>query len=94
MPTILGWPGHQAQWRNQTRNINFREQDVSNIYKNNDINYVLALLQKYGVSHLIVGPREIKKYQIDNPDKFGSYMDVVFKNDLIIKDIIQPLLSN
>ena len=83
VPTILGWPGHQSQWRNQTEEIYYREQDVFNIYKSDDINYVLGLLQKYSVSYLIVGPREIKKYQIDNPDKFGSYMDVVFENDEI-----------
>jgi len=83
IPTILGWPGHQAQWRDQTRDINFREQDVFNIYKNNDVNYVLGLLQKYGVSYLIVGPREIKKYQIDNPGKFAGYMDIVFENEEI-----------
>ena len=47
------------------------------------MNYVLGLLQKYSVSHVIVGPREIKKYQIDNPEKFDSYMDVVFENDEI-----------
>jgi len=83
IPTILGWPGHQAQWRNQTKDINFREQDVFNIYKNNDENYVLGLLRKYGVSHLIVGPREIKKYRIDNPGKFAEYMDIVFENEEI-----------
>tara|TARA_B100001750_G_scaffold248612_1_gene282395 strand:- start:10687 stop:12990 length:2304 start_codon:yes stop_codon:yes gene_type:complete len=83
VPTILGWPGHQAQWRNQTEEIYYREQDVFNIYKSNDMNYILGLLQKYSVSHVIVGPREIKKYQIDNPEKFGSYMDVVFENDEI-----------
>ena len=83
LPTILGWPGHQAQWRNQAEEIYFREQDVFNIYTSDDISNVLELMKKYDVSHLIVGPREINKYQIDDTSKFGQYMDVVFQNTVI-----------
>jgi uncharacterized membrane protein len=68
MPTILGWPGHELQWRGlaAANEIANRTQAVAWIYTSPDAGQVDALLADYGVTFLYVGPYERQKYGIDD----------------------------
>ncbi len=79
IPTVLGWPDHESQWRGSRKPFEGREEEVAAIYATTDVEEARALLEKYGVSYVVVGPREESKYGRGGLDKFPSFMDVVFQ---------------
>ena len=70
LPTILGWPGHEHQWRGSTREFDGREGDVERIYTADDSATVHRLLETYDVRYVYVGARERARY---GPDRFGTF---------------------
>jgi uncharacterized membrane protein len=80
LPTILGWGGHELQWRGDYDEAGPRERDVETIYKTFDARQALELLEKYGVDYVIVGSLERDKYQLGTPmiEKFAKIGELVF----------------
>jgi YYY domain-containing protein len=82
LPTVLGWGGHELQWRGNYVEPGKREPDIDAIYKTADKNTALALLKKYGVRYVVAGRMEREKgYDAANLGKFRAFMDVVFDQD-------------
>ncbi len=81
IPTVVGWGGHELQWRGTSEVYAPREQDVERIYKSRNIQETRELLDKYGVDFVIVGGIERNKYQLNSSlvDKFGKLGDLVFE---------------
>ena len=79
VPTLLGWPGHESQWRGSRESFAGREEDVATIYTTDDAVEARSLLEKYGASYVVVGPREERKYGNGGFGKFASFMDTVFQ---------------
>ena len=78
IPTVLGWPGHERQWRGSDRLLVGRENDVATIYKTQDLDEAKILLDKYRVDYVYVGARERRKYGADGLAKFAEFMEPVF----------------
>lgn len=83
IPTVLGWGGHELQWRGNYDQAGPREQDLEQIYRSRDVNQVRALLEKYGVDYVVVGEIERDKYQMNQTsvDKFGKLGELVFEQN-------------
>jgi uncharacterized membrane protein len=81
LPTILGWEGHESQWRGTVPEVGQRKQDLDTIFKSNDQRLVLSTLAKYRASYVFVGQSERDTYERQgaNLDRFGQFMDVAFK---------------
>lgn len=62
--TLLGWGGHELQWRGTYEIPGQREPEIETLYRNQDREAVRRIVTKYGIDYLIVGPREIDKYKI------------------------------
>ncbi len=58
LPALLGWPGHQHQWRGTYEEISPREADILVIYTTPDDAYALELLRKWNVQYVILGEPE------------------------------------
>jgi len=91
LPTILGWQGHELLWRPDPSPIAGRAQDIETIYTTTDMGQALALLGKYGVRYVVVGPLERQAYVDRAPpelraqreralDKFKEALQVVFRS--------------
>jgi uncharacterized membrane protein len=81
LPTVLGWGGHELQWRGNYDEAGPRQSDVERIYSSVDLSETRELLDKYGVDFVVVGDIERKKYKL-NPvliDKFGKLGEQVFE---------------
>jgi YYY domain-containing protein len=80
LETVLGWGGHELQWRGNGDETGKRESDVEMIYKAMDSNQARVLLHKYGVDYVIVGGIEREKYALTRPmvDKFAKFGQLVF----------------
>ncbi len=81
LPTILGCPSHELQWRGSDRDFRGREENINLIYQSEDVGQVESLLEKYDVAYVYVGYLEREQYGMDVGEKFGDFMDVVFENE-------------
>jgi YYY domain-containing protein len=73
LPTVLGWDWHQTQQRGQFAYlVQDRLQDVNTFYSTPDPAVAEAILQKYGVSYVIVGQVERLYYPAEGIQKFES----------------------
>ncbi len=87
LPTVIGWAGHELNWRYPLRTqIDTRWSDVNTMYTSTDIDTVDVLLKKYNVSYVFLGDAEMKRYgkpgslYSSHPDMFEKvfeYGDVV-----------------
>ncbi len=88
LPTLMGWVGHEYQWRANWINAptNYAEfqrrgADVDTIYTNTQANTVLSVMNYYHAQYLYVGPLEYMKYHAANLHRFSTYMQVVYNTD-------------
>ena len=76
--TVLGWPGHEHQWRGTTRPQDGRAEDIREIYTTSDLSRAQELLRKYDITYIVVRPQERASYGIMDEDKLSQIGDVVF----------------
>lgn len=79
LPTLLGWGGHEGQWRGSYTIQQSREPDILTIYNSPDPTVAQALLEAYGVTYVYVGPLERSEYEPRSLDKFARFMDVAYQ---------------
>jgi YYY domain-containing protein len=78
LPTLLGWGGHEHQWRGNYDEPGRREPDIETLYTSVNPAEVLTLLDRYGISYVYVGPLERTRYPAPGLTKFAGLMDVVY----------------
>jgi YYY domain-containing protein len=79
LPTVLGWGGHELQWRGNYDEAGRREPDIRKIYTSRDDQETLTLLDKYAISYVYVGPTERSLFPAVSLQKFDTLMDVAFR---------------
>ncbi|MCE5259584.1 MAG: DUF2298 domain-containing protein, partial [Chloroflexi bacterium] len=87
VPTLLGWGGHELQWRGNYDIPAAREPDIEAIYTSTDITATRELLRKYKVTYVVLGPNEREKYGVSPvvEMKFDQMLTRVFQQgDLVI----------
>lgn len=85
LPTLLGWAGHQYQWRGLTPEPAERDPAVRQIYSETNWETVAALLDRYNVAYIYVGGREVATYGSQVREKFAGLLDVAFQSgDVVI----------
>ena len=83
LPAVLGWSGHEYQWRGSGEEAGQRERDVDEIYSSQDFQRTLDLLDKYDVTYVYVGPLERGRYSAVSLEKFDSLLGVVFQQGAV-----------
>ncbi|NIV37545.1 MAG: hypothetical protein GWN58_51445, partial [Anaerolineae bacterium] len=81
LPTLLGWSGHENQWRGSYEIQGAREPDIETIYNTLDPQAALTLLDKYDITYVYVGPLERSAYDPRGLSKFAQLLEVVYQND-------------
>lgn len=88
LPTLLGWGGHEVQWRYNwlqqpawSRVIIQRLDAVTRIYTSTDAQQVLALLHQYSVRYVYVGTAEHQLYPSANLERFAAYLRVIYHSN-------------
>ena len=76
IPTVLGWQGHELQWRGGWEPFQGRAEDVRCIYTCLEVEQVRSLLRKYGIDYVVVGQRERATYA--PLTDFGSFLEPAF----------------
>lgn len=79
LPNVLGWPGHEGQWRGGYSEIGSREPDLQLLYVTRDWDQARAVLLRYNVRYVVLGPAEYNRYgqQVDDA-KFKRHLSLVY----------------
>lgn len=88
LPTLMGWEGHEWQWRvnwvkfgsNSTDFFN-RTNDIKQIYTDKSPVEVLTLMARYQAQYLYVGSLEQATYIGADLQRFGKFMKVVYQHE-------------
>ena len=83
-PTVLGWPGHEHQWRGSTDPFQGREEAVAQIYESGNPKTVDRLLTEYNIRYVYLGSRERAKYGVSDLSNLGGLLKTVFRQDGVI----------
>ncbi len=77
LPTVLGWPGHEAQWRD-TSLQGSRQQDIETLYTTPDWATTQDIIKRYQIRYIVVGNLERTQYRV-NEEKFNRFLKPVFQ---------------
>ncbi len=83
LPTVLGWPGHEYQWRGDTSEPAEREAAVRLIYTQPNWDGVETLLNQYGVRYIYVGDLERTAYGEAGLRKFER-LETAYRNGRVV----------
>lgn len=80
--TVLGWPGHEAQWRGATYGeiAGSREYDIKALYTEPFLENVRPIIERYGIDYIFVGSLERRDFGAEGLAKFQG-LDVVCENE-------------
>ncbi len=90
LPTLVGWAGHEGQWRGSYEIQSAREPDIKTIYNTPDPQVALTLMEEYGITYVYVGPVEREEYEPRGLAKFGLFMDTVYEQGSVTIYRIRP----
>jgi YYY domain-containing protein len=77
LPTVLGWPGHESQWREGSLQGS-RAQDIETLYTTNDWVAAQEIIDRYNIRYIVVSNLERTTYRV-NEDKFNRFLKPVFQ---------------
>jgi YYY domain-containing protein len=82
LPTVMGWAGHEVQWRPGNPEIGTRQHDVCALYTTNNLGTAEQLLHKYNVRYVFVGTQERQPCENRPPSltKFGRLMHIAYRS--------------
>jgi YYY domain-containing protein len=76
-PIVLGWRGHEGQWRGGETEIGTREEDIKTLYITHDWERTQAILKQYGIRYVYIGQQERQSYGVYE-DKFTKNLSQIF----------------
>ncbi|MER3405415.1 MAG: hypothetical protein C4289_09890, partial [Chloroflexota bacterium] len=81
LPAIIGWDQHERLWRGERMydEIARRQQDAEHAFRTPQAQEAQALLARYGVEYVYVGPLERQRYG-PGVEKFAQFMDAVYQD--------------
>jgi YYY domain-containing protein len=81
LPTILGWIGHQLQWRGQLDEFDRRQRDVDSLYSRADREEVMRVLHRYRARFVFVGSLERERYGDQVIPRLGQWLSPAFQSE-------------
>jgi len=91
--TVLGWPGHEGQWRGGYSEVGTREQDIQTLYETLYWETALDIIQRYDIRYIYIGALETNTYAV-NPLKFEQNLEIGFgQGGVVIYVVPENLLE-
>lgn len=84
LPTLLGWAGHETQWRGFIPEPGIRDGVVQQIYEDPNWELTALALDEYDVSYIYIGPLETTTFGVEVVDKFQERLEVAYANNSVI----------
>jgi YYY domain-containing protein len=77
--TVLGWSGHELQWRGPRPELGARTSDIAALYRDAPTVGLRAILDRYAVRYVVVGDIERQSYGDDVMTRFDGILPVAFR---------------
>ncbi|MCX6057318.1 MAG: DUF2298 domain-containing protein [Chloroflexi bacterium] len=78
LQTVLGWTGHEAQWRGSYEPQASRSEDIKKLYNTTRWDDAQAIIAKYNIRYVYIGNLERSALQV-NEEKFQSHLKSIFQ---------------
>jgi uncharacterized membrane protein len=78
--TVLGWAGHELQWRGPIPEIGVRQGDLAALYRNAPLDAIRPILDRYAIQYVVVGDTERQKYGEGVTTRFENALPVAFRS--------------
>ena len=86
-PAVLGWIGHENQWRGGNELMGSRQDDLALLYCSDNWEDIRPIIDQYQIRYVFVGQLEIQTYQAGTANcpnglvttKFDLYLTPVFQ---------------
>jgi len=82
LPTVLGWPGHESQWRGGSEKQGTRQSDIETLYATSDWNTASEIIARYNIRYVFVGNLERGKPLRE--EKFQYNMSPAFQQGNVV----------
>jgi uncharacterized membrane protein len=83
LQTVLGWPGHEAQWRGGYEPQGSRREDVTKLYSTARWEEAREIIEKYDIRYIYIGNLERVSLPL-NEEKFASRLEPVFQQGNVV----------
>jgi YYY domain-containing protein len=83
LPAVLGWPGHESQWRGGYDEQGSRRDDLTTLYTTPDWSTAETILHKYDIRYVFIGglERAIPGLQ---EEKFRLHLPVAYQQGIVV----------
>ena len=78
LQTVLGWPGHEAQWRGTTEPQGARREDIAKLYATTRWDEAKFIIDQYNIRYIYIGVLERVSMPV-NEEKFQLHLKPVFQ---------------
>lgn len=86
LQTVLGWPGHEAQWRGSYAPQGSRRDDITRLYTTARWEEAQAIIQQYNIRYIFIG--NLERIIPVNEEKFTLFLKPVFqKGNTVIYEV-------
>jgi YYY domain-containing protein len=94
LPSVLGWPMHEGQWRGTYTPQGNRQDDLTALYTTPDWITAQQIIAMYHIRYIYIGGLERSTYPV-NEDKFYANLPIIFQNGSVtIYETPQPETEN
>ena len=83
LQNVLGWPGHEAQWRGGDAPQGTRRDDITRLYSTARWEEAQLIIEKYNVRYIYIGNSERSSLKV-NEEKFQMYLKPVFQQGGVV----------
>ena len=88
LPNVLGWPGHESQWRGGGREMGSRQADLERLFCTRSWEEAQQILSKYNIRYVYIGNLERSSYVPNqdtcpsglSEDKFRQYLRQAYQS--------------
>ncbi len=87
LPAVLGWKNHEEQWRGGDAEIGSREADIQTLYTTSAWDKAEAILKRYNIRYVYVGPLERTTYRVDSQKFADHLMEIYHQNQVVIYQV-------
>jgi len=82
-PIVLGWTGHESQWRGGAREMGSRQSDLERLYCSRNQSEALQIVEQYQIRYIFVGDLERNTYRPGTENCPGGLYEVKFQRAFI-----------
>ena len=80
---MLGWPGHEAQWRGSYAPQGSRRDDITKLYSTTRWDEAQSIIDQYDIRYIFIGSLERTSMPVKE-EKFQTHLKPIFQQGGVV----------